>query len=1059
MVSFPEHGFPSDEVRTPRDLAERLGLSYPDLAERVERETGHTLTDERPLTHEDVARCLAIFDLEPLPDYRAHAREALKSLRILAEALDLELGDVLGRTMQRGLMIPTNRPMTAAETRGMEEVLGFSLDEAALAARLAGRASETKEAADRLLLGIERVRRQNRLGLPVPGPGQDIAGGAQTPVPASAPDTSVGQEPSPRAAAASPMPSGPAASATPRQTPAHAPRVLYPMDHLIRVYEARTGLSLDAIDVVPPHGLPEKGEMCVADIARLLRVPPRVLLSAVRRESGMEFELDEPLSYRQSWRVLMLVGLWPVEGLRSRFQRLPREMESISEQFQVPRFRIRRLVEQRFGVLLPLDARLDRDQVWMVAEAVGDELQLASAVEALQAEAKAELEQLRLRIERSGRDGTALRRLRDLLVGADGEPSASPAAQEEPSTSAIALAGTSAAAQVLADIVRRGTLQVAQTGTSLPFGTTTSATPASATPASATAGTASSAVVASSTARLLGATAATTTGAASPVQPHASALAPEPSGPEEDEPDYWELSPEEKLRRFLQGEMQEWQIPDELRWHPDHIEAIEAEIDARSGYLSPRQRHFKDAERFHHEKTREEDRYKFVARYLRDAADDPNLLHAFIDGDEFLAEFYLRSGQKGGIRGACRWLPAYSRALRREIAEAGLEILLAEMQPIDRSASQHITRELGTQAGLAILERAAELRMDKVAEGVGYAWKGTEDEIFWALRDYPREGPRRALACLMRGASDEYGTTRLDPALTEEQRERLWADILPMLLLDRGRETRRRARIARLLCALPRGWETSFEAPPWRTLRAEIKAYNETLGRGETYEEAELPEDLVARLRGEKEDALLEALRRCWADHQRPALSLIARAVIRIRDASVHSYERDRVEALLFGIRALERDDLESILSLAGDDRDLLWALTSHHKSDVSIWREAIRRRPYDLDILGCAMFPRAARADETIRGILLASADPHVLYTLARARFPGVVHRAVEALAEVDVERALRLIELQPANLARVRVSEEAWAKLLSHPHPKVRERAVRLYGSDRVRTVRGAR
>src|SRR5690606_8738264 len=122
-----------------------------------------------------------------------------------------------------------------------------------------------------------------------------------------------------------------------------------------------------------------------------------------------------------------------------------------------------------------------------------------------------------------------------------------------------------------------------------------------------------------------------------------------------------------------------------------------------------------------------------------------------------------------------------------------------------------------------------------------------------------------------------------------------------------------------------------------------------------------------------------------------------------------------------------------------------------HVKADLAVQRAAVLAAPQDLCVLGAVVPSKRARQDAKIRAVLERSAHPQVLYALARARLPGMAHRAFQALLDADPVRALALAE-QFGGTHRLEVTLDQWTAIVGHPSESVREQATRLLEWHRV-------
>ena len=401
---------------------------------------------------------------------------------------------------------------------------------------------------------------------------------------------------------------------------------------------------------------------------------------------------------------------------------------------------------------------------------------------------------------------------------------------------------------------------------------------------------------------------------------------------------------------------------------------------------------------------------------------------------------------------ACQVLPRFAEPLRTGLAEAGLTILLSSPAYFQRHAAEWVYWELGEIAAESMLKRSLETGNDELATGVGYGWLAAYDLAFWSLRQYPREHPRLGLTCLLRFDEDEMWTTRLDPRLTLRGREELRTRFLPILMLDRGKEVRRRARVADVLAQLPPNSTVPFK-PGMRGLRQDLARFDQlkTAGRGDEFEFMD-PQD-----NSTMSEALATEFRRLRESDGSPTDSFVCAALDFVTDWGQSGDERDIVASWLFSGRRLSAQQLCVIAEAAAADADTLAELAEHENADAEVFVTALRGAPTNLALLGKVLSSRRLRDHPSLAPMLVESANPHVLYALVKGRVGGVAQRAFDALVREDPDRALLLVEDQPGRGAKLRVSYEAWARLVDHPHPRIRERAWQQRREGGIRVGKG--
>ncbi len=511
---------------------------------------------------------------------------------------------------------------------------------------------------------------------------------------------------------------------------------------------------------------------------------------------------------------------------------------------------------------------------------------------------------------------------------------------------------------------------------------------------------------------------------------------------------YREKTGEEQLQDFLAGTGEYGLIPEEIRRDLRWAAEVEAERDRRGLAISFESRFLDDVSRFDEDDCPEEDRYKIVVRYLKDprVREDPWLMRDLTTNDTYLAELYLRANQPGGILGSCVWTRRLSEPLRTRLAERGFDLLMAHPEKGQRHEAEGVFVALGVEAGKSLIDcdLSANTGRDALAEGVAIGWAGTDDEVLTKLLAYPRARPRRPLTCLMPGLRE--WTTRLDPRVPPENWEQFRDIVLPMMLLDRDKEIRRRARIAHVLSDLPWGAVVSF-SPGFRSLRADAERYQALAqqGRGDDFRFENFPE-MPPALQEIKED-----LNDCRYAGAEVTERLMDQALDVVLDSAHEPVHRDWIERALLLVRTLGPAELLEIAERGRGDAQLLWEVVSHPKADLAVLRYAVEAAPNDLGILGTAVHSKQAREDAGVRAVLEQATHPHVLLVLARARIPGMPSRAFEALIETDPVRALSLAE-DLSDEYRFKLSQSQWSAVLSHTSGRMREKAIWMLGHKKV-------
>lgn len=369
-----------------------------------------------------------------------------------------------------------------------------------------------------------------------------------------------------------------------------------------------------------------------------------------------------------------------------------------------------------------------------------------------------------------------------------------------------------------------------------------------------------------------------------------------------------------------------------------------------------------------------------------------------------------------------------------------LEAILKNPEHFDWRESAFVYATLGPDTGLLLINRALERKADPVAEGVAVSWRPAYDEVYWSLREYPRARPRRPLTCLVPG--DELDSTRIDLRLTYKERQHLKTHVLPVLLLDRDKEVRRRARIASLLAELPGAFQVPFHDPPFRWMEWAAGLYRDLPIEEEW-------EDRVLAAEAEEPPEVSDVIRELNApDYYDTVLpdELVQRALTILVDVTIAPEHRDHVSRYLFWRSKLTSEQLEFAIDFSGGDRDVTWSAAYHPRADATVWARALRHRPDDLSIIGCAVNSREALQDIEVLRILSSSENPHVLYTLARAGVVGTMERAFRSLVTTDVERAVRLLEFSRNARKRLEVSPRELSTMLELAPPPLRYRIRRL-------------
>lgn len=342
---------------------------------------------------------------------------------------------------------------------------------------------------------------------------------------------------------------------------------------------------------------------------------------------------------------------------------------------------------------------------------------------------------------------------------------------------------------------------------------------------------------------------------------------------------------------------------------------------------------------------------------------------------------------------------------------------------------------------LRFIARSLETGVDGPARGVAYAWAGAEDAVFWALREYPREGVRRALTCLIPPPFSPPivpfgdGPTMLDPRLRDEARVRFGERIVPILLLDRSREVRRRARLAGVLSRLP-AVEVSFWNPWHRVLLAEAERYEDE-GQFPVFEWTDWPTDREAR-------RMVDALR---ADDV--PMALLDEALDYVLNPDLSPEDRDWVQYSALAVRETSPARWHHIMGRAAEagDLELAAGVLEVRNQPTEIHAMALRAFPEEPAVCGAALASKTVRDDPRALAVLRASTNPHVLYALARVS-TAVTRQAFLALLGADPDRALRLVEESRGTTFTLRSND--WSRVLEHPDPSIRVRASALTGNS---------
>jgi hypothetical protein len=388
---------------------------------------------------------------------------------------------------------------------------------------------------------------------------------------------------------------------------------------------------------------------------------------------------------------------------------------------------------------------------------------------------------------------------------------------------------------------------------------------------------------------------------------------------------------------------------------------------------------------------REEDHWKWVVRALRDRPDDPGTLAGVVWGDAYLAEFLVAIEHAPGLRALAGELASFPQWLRNAVLDRAVPLILEDPRDEDCHRVEHLLPYCDAGFDLRFIERSLETGVDGPALGVSYAWAGTEDSVFWALREFPREKVRMALTCIMPpdGFSPSSGATILDPRLQGLARREFGLSIAPILLLDRSREVRRRARLAELLSGLP-PVVVPFRGADMRALAADRPRY---LLMPDDFKVSKWPSSEAARqLIARMED--LDYI----------PMDLLEQVLDFVTDATAGPADRDRVQGwALSGTATPARWHHVMGRATEAGDLELALAVLEATNQPVAIQLLALRAFPDEPAVLGAALASRTVRSDPRVLEILLASTNPHVLYALARARVSvAVTRRAFRALGKL---------------------------------------------------------
>lgn len=146
------------------------------------------------------------------------------------------------------------------------------------------------------------------------------------------------------------------------------------------------------------------------------------------------------------------------------------------------------------------------------------------------------------------------------------------------------------------------------------------------------------------------------------------------------------------------------------------------------------------------------------------------------------AERFLNANDPEGLRGLARHLDRVEPEFRYGVAKGALRFILSSPSEEDHDAAFAIYRELGEEAGIALVKT----QCDRIAHGVIKAWRHTTDGVFEELVDYPREVVRRKMV----PGGAQWGEPY---SFSPDEEERLRTTIVPRLLKDRAKEVRKRA--------------------------------------------------------------------------------------------------------------------------------------------------------------------------------------------------------------------------------------------------------------------------
>jgi len=241
---------------------------------------------------------------------------------------------------------------------------------------------------------------------------------------------------------------------------------------------------------------------------------------------------------------------------------------------------------------------------------------------------------------------------------------------------------------------------------------------------------------------------------------------------------------------------------------------------------------------------------------------------------------------------------------------------------------------------------------------------------------------------------------------------------------------------------LPGAFQVPFHDPPFRWMEWAAGLYRDLPIEEEW-------EDRVLAAEAEEPPEVSDVIRELNApDYYDTVLpdELVQRALTILVDVTIAPEHRDHVSRYLFRRSKLTSEQLEFAIDFSGGDRDVTWSAAYHPRADATVWARALRHRPDDLSIIGCAVNSREALQDIEVLRILSSSENPHVLYTLARAGVVGTMERAFRSLVTTDVERAVRLLEFSRNARKRLEVSPRELSTMLELAPPPLRYRIRRL-------------